>query len=263
MKFGVSTACLYPLHTEDALAQLAALGIKAAEVFANSTSEANEPIISQMDEIRQKNGMTITSLHPFSSPMESVFLFGNYDRRVEEMLELYGGFFAGMKKLGADIFVLHGAILSSGCEPKLYLERFRLLAEAGRQAGVTVAQENVSYCMSGNLEFLLYMKKELGSLAKFVLDLKQARRSGSSALDYADALGESIVHCHCSDADENGDCLPIGEGNFDFPLLAKKLAAVGYDGAYIVELYRRNYGGFTELKTSAERLEELVRGAIE
>lgn len=262
MTFGVSTASLYPLHTEDALSELAALGVGAAEVFANSTSEAHDPIISQMCGTCAASGMTVTSLHPFSSPMESVYLFGTYDRRVEEMLEMYRGFFRGMNRLGAKIFVLHGAILSSKCEPEHYIKQFRLLAEAGLEYGVTVAQENVSYCMSGSLDFLLYMKKELGGLAKFVLDLKQARRSNSSALEYADALGGSIVHCHCSDGNGERDCMPIGEGGFDFPLLAKKLASVGYDGAYIVELYRRDYGDFAELRKSADRLEELVRGAI-
>ena len=262
MVFGVSTASLYPLHTEDAFAELAALGVGAAEVFANSIIEAREPIVSQMERLRREHGMTVTSLHPFSSPMESVYLFSAYDRRIEEMLELYRSFFCGMNTLGAKIFVLHGAILSSNCPPDHYIGQFRLLAEAGREFGITVAQENVCYCMSGSIDFLLKMKAELGDYAKFVLDLKQARRSGATAFDYLEALGESIVHCHCSDGNADRDCMPIGEGEFDFPELARRLAAVGYDGAYIVELYRRDYDEFQELKQSADRLEELVRGAI-
>lgn len=262
MTFGVSTASLYPLHTEDALAKLGELGVEAAEVFANSIIEAREPIVSQMNEIRRENGMTVTSLHPFSSPMESVYLFSTYDRRVEEMLTMYRSFFAGMNTLGAKIFVLHGAILSSKCEPEHYFRQFRLLAEAGREYGVTVAQENVCYCMSSDIDFLKRMKRELGGLAKFVLDLKQARRSGKTPFDYIEALGGDIVHCHCSDANSDRDCMPIGEGDFDFGRLSRELSAYGYDGAYIVELYRRDYGEFPELLTSAKRLEELVRGAV-
>ena len=37
MKIGVSSASLYPLHAEDAFAELAALGVRCAELFANST----------------------------------------------------------------------------------------------------------------------------------------------------------------------------------------------------------------------------------
>lgn len=259
MEIGVSTASLYPLHAEDALAELASLGIKRAEIFANATCEALDPVLSELLKIRDENGMKITSFHPFSSPMESVFLFSEYDRRIAEMMELYRSFFVSMNRMGAKIFVLHGAILSSKCPPGHYMKQFRMLAEAGKEYGITVAQENVSYCMSGDIEFLKLMKKELGEYANFVLDLKQARRSGADPLDYADVLGENIVHCHFSDADENGDCLPIGSGNFDFEALVKRLRNYGFDGAMIVELYRRNYGGFEELKKSAENLSEIVQ----
>lgn len=258
MNIGVSTASLYPLHVEDAFAKLAEMGVHAAEVFANATIEAREPYLTKIRDIRDKNNMEITSFHPFSSPMESVFLFSTYDRRVEEMMTLYEEFFGAMKRLGAKIFVLHGAILSNKCSVGHYLEQFRALSDIGRQFGVTVAQENVSYCMSGDLEFLKIMKRELGDYANFVLDLKQARRSGDNPFDYVDALGNSIVHCHLSDANAQRDCLPIGEGEFDFTLFAKKLLELGFDGAFIVELYRENYGDFNELKQSVDVLSEIV-----
>lgn len=258
MKIGVSTASLYPLHIEDAFAKLAEMGIKTAEVFANSTCEAREPFVSQICELRDKNAMQITSFHPFSSPMESVFLFSTYDRRIEEMLTLYREFFGAMNRLGAKIFVVHGAILSSKCTAEHYLKQFRLLSEAGQEFGVTVAQENVSYCLSGSLDFLKLMKRELGEYASFVLDLKQARRSKADPLEYIDALGESIVHCHLSDANADFDCLPIGKGDFDFESLIKKLRSIGYDGALIVELYRDNYGEFTELRESVDALKEII-----
>ena len=258
MDIGVSTASLYPLHVEDAFSELVKLGVKNAEIFANATCEAREPIVSQICEMRDSNNMKITSFHPFSSPMESVFVFSDYDRRIAEMTELYREFFGTMKRFGAKIFVIHGAILSSKCTPEHYIKQFRMLAEAGREYGVTVAQENVSYCLSGKLEFLKRMKRELGEYAGFVLDLKQARRSGEDPLDYVDALGESIVHCHFSDADADRDCLPIGNGCYDFLPLVQKLFSRGFDGAFIVELYRSNYGEFSELKSSVERLSEIV-----
>lgn len=258
MKIGVSTASLYPLHIEDAFAKIAEMGIKTAEVFANSTCEAREPYISQICGLRDQNAMTVPSFHPFSSPMESVFLFSTYDRRVEEMLELYREFFGAMNRLGAKIFVVHGAILSSKCTAEHYLKQFRLLCEAGREFGVTVAQENVSYCLSGDLDFLKLMKRELGEYASFVLDLKQARRSKRDPLEYLDALGTSVVHCHLSDANADRDCLPIGKGDFDFESLIKRLRSVGYDGALIVELYRDNYGEFTELRESVDILGGII-----
>lgn len=257
MKVGVSTASLYPLHAEDAFAELAALGIKTAELFANSSTEAREPVVGQISDIMQKNGMELVSLHPFSSPMESVYLFSEYDRRIAEMIEMYREFFGTMNRLGATIFVLHGAIISSGCPAPHYVKQFRLISEIAEEYGITIAQENVSYCLSGRLEFLKMMKKELGSRAKFVLDLKQCRRSGENAFDYIKALGESIVHLHISDGGEKGDCLPVGEGSFDFARLIREMNEIGYNGAYMTELYRKNYDSFSQLKQSCERLLEL------
>lgn len=254
MIIGVSTASLYPLHVEDAFGELAALGIKNAEIFANSTCEAQEPITSRLLEIRDENGINITSFHPFSSPMESVYLFSEYDRRIEEMLKLYREFFGNMNRLGAKIFVLHGALLSSKCTPSYYFRQFRLLSQIGEEYGITVAQENVSYCMSGRLEFLKAMKRELGDTARFVLDLKQARRSHEDVFDYIHELGESIIHLHISDGSPKSDCLPAGQGCFDFKRLMQELCAVGYSGAYIVELYRENYDTFVRLRESVDFL---------
>ena len=257
MKIGVSTASLYPCHVEDAFKILCDLGVKTVEIFANSTSEGQEPIVSEICSMRDLNNVRITSFHPFSSPMESVFLFSDYDRRIDEMMSLYRGFFGSMNKFGAKVFVLHGAILSSKCTPQHYMKQFAMLSEAGREYGITVAQENVSYCMSGSIDFLKQMKREIPENARFVLDLKQARRSGENPLDYIKALGDSIIHCHISDADENRDCLAAGAGKFDFESLLKALSDKGFDGALIVELYRRNYGDFSELKHSADFLAEL------
>lgn len=257
MQIGVSTASLYPLHVEDAFRELAVRGVKTAEIFANSTCEGQEPYISMIKDTAEQYGINIPSFHPFSSPMESVFLFSTYDRRVDEMLTLYRGFFESMQKLGAKIFVLHGAIQSSKCTPEHYVKQFRLLAEIGQEYGVTVAQENVCYCLSGRLDFLKMMKRELSQYAKFVLDLKQARRSGEDIFDYVDALGESLIHCHVSDGNADSDCLPVGKGCFDFAELYKRMSANGFDGSYIVELYRHNYGDFDELKQSADALSEI------
>lgn len=260
MKAGVSTASMYPLHAEDAFRKLAELGVTTAELFANSTCEAREPVTGLIRDTVRENGMEVVSFHPFSSPMESVFLFSEYDRRIEEMLELYREFFGTMQLLGTKIFVLHGAILSSNCTPEHYVRQFRLLAETAEQFGVTVAQENVSYCLSGKLDFLKMMKRELGEYARFVLDLKQCRRSKEDIFAAVRELGDSIVHLHISDADADHDCLPVGHGCFDFPRLIHEMNALGYTGAYMVELYRENYDEYYRLKESVDRLEEISDG---
>lgn len=258
MKAGVSTASLYPLHAEDAFRELARLGVTTAELFANSTAEAREPVTGIIRDTMQEYGMEVVSFHPFSSPMESVYLFSEYDRRIEEMLTMYREFFGTMNRLGAKIFVLHGAILSSGCTPEHYVKQFRLLAEAAEEYGVTVAQENVSYCLSGRLDFLRMMKRKLGKYAKFVLDLKQCRRSHEDIFEVVRALGEDIIHLHVSDSNSDRDCMPIGQGCFDFRRLMQEMGQLGYSGAYMVELYRRDYDEYPRLRESVDTLRDIA-----
>ena len=116
MKAGVSTASLYPLHTEDALREIAQRGIKTAEVFFNSNTEKSGSVFNDIMSTVRGYGMDIVSVHPFSSPMETVFLFSDYDRRVDEIMDNYRRYFEVMNKLGAKIFVLHGALQSAKLE---------------------------------------------------------------------------------------------------------------------------------------------------
>lgn len=255
---GVSTACLYPLETEKALAELAARGIKNVEIFMNAVNELEGDILADMLGTLKKYGVSVKSVHPFSSPMETLFLFGNYPRRAEYLLDIYRKYFETMNRLGAKIFILHGAILSSKVPDDLYLERYLRLYRIGQEYGVTVVQENISYCRSGSVGFLKKMSDCLGDEVRFVLDLKQARRSGTDPFELLNVLGKKTVHLHVSDGAERSDCLPIGSGDFDFERLLRKLDALDYTGTMIVELYRENYNSYDELTDCAKALEKIV-----
>ena len=113
MDIGVSTACLYPLETEKALYELAKRGVKNVEIFVNSIDELEGQVLVELRRIIGEYGMNVISMHPFSSPMETLFLFGDYPRRTEYLIDIYKRYFEVMAEIGADVFVLHGAILSS------------------------------------------------------------------------------------------------------------------------------------------------------
>jgi len=258
MRIGVSTASLYNAHTEDALASLAEIGVKDAEIFLNSTGELSGEIYDSMKRTVSEYGMNIISAHPFSSPMETLFLFSSYDRRVEEMLDMYKRYFSKMNELGAKIFVIHGAIQSAKITDERYMERLLTLINIGRSFGITVAQENVHYCKSGNLDFLAKLSRGMGDDIKFVLDLKQARRAGYEPRDIVGIAGKKIVHLHLSDCDETRDCLPPGTGDYNFAELFRELRELGFNGGAVVELYRENYGEYSELKKSADYLKSIA-----
>lgn len=258
MLAGVSSASLYPLETERSVKQLGELGVKNIEIFMNDFSEISGGIFEEILQTVREYEMNVVSLHPFTSPMESGFLFSNYPRRQQALLDMYKGFFECMNRLGAKIFVLHGAILSSKCPDDRYFEQFSRLLDVAEEYNITIGQENISYCKSGSLDFLKRLREKCGERTKYVLDLKQARRSGISALEILDELGKDVVHVHISDADGKRDCLPIGMGTENFGLIINRLNELGYDGALLIELYRSNYSEYGELAEGVKTIEKLL-----
>lgn len=255
---GVSSASLYPLHTEDAVEILAGLGVKNMEIFINDISELDAEISSKIYKTVTDYGINVVSMHPFSSPMESLFLFSDYDRRRDTLIDMYRRYFEFMNRLGAKIFVLHGAILSAKCSDERYFERYSMLLDAAEEFGVSVAQENICYCKSKDIGFLKRLKENCGSRTKYVLDIKQAVRTGLSPFELIEELGKDIIHIHVSDNKPDADCLPVGKGSFDFEGFIGKLKDIGYDGALLIELYRNNYGEYSELYEGMKIIQQIV-----
>ncbi len=255
MRIGASTACFYPLETEKALKRLAVAGIKNAEIFFNADCELSGKIFDEIKETVEENGLSILSVHPYTSAVETMSLFGDYPRRFDAMMDTYKKYFEVMSFLRTDVFVLHGALKSAAVSDELYFERYLKLFEEGKKFGITVAQENVSYCKSGSREFIALMKKTLGENCGFVLDVKQALRSGLTAFDILEVLGKSIVHCHLSDYNDEMDCIPVGKGNFDFGKFKDMLNKINYRGNIILELYKNGYESVDEIKNSIAYME--------
>ena len=257
MNIGISTACFYPMETEKALSVLAENGIKTVEIFFNADCELEGDIYGEIKNILSANGISVLSVHPYTSAIETMTLFGDYPRRLTAIIDVYDRYFEIMNDLGAKIFVLHGALksahfLKSPDGEKLYLERYSMLFEQGRRRGITVAQENVSYCKSSDPDFLMNMKRQLGTECAFVLDVKQALRSGLDVFRVMDIMGDRLVHCHLSDNTPDCDCVPVGKGRLDFGRFAEELKTRNYGGGIILELYSSGFSTLTQLKESVE-----------
>lgn len=247
MKAGISTACLYPMELEMAFRQLAENGIKTAEIFVNSHCELSEPYLGEMLAIQKEYGVDVVSVHPYSCSIEPIMLFTAYERRVADMLEYYKRFFEYANLFGAKYFVLHGNKPQNPFPDEKYFERYLKLQDTAGQYGICVLQENVARCTSRSLDFLAEMKKSLGDNAAFVLDTKQAHRSGNDPIEMVKALGGSIKHVHFSDFGKAGDCLKFGFGEYDNHTLFTELKKCGYEGNIIIELYKGSHSGATDL----------------
>ncbi len=250
MSYGISTSCLYPMNTEDALEMLGEKGVKTCEVFLNSISETTDDFARILNSIKEKYGMKITAVHPFSSFSETFMLFGEYERRYFDVVDFYKRCFEVTAMLGADISIIHGMRNIGKLPHEKYFERFSGLVQAGKEFGVRVAQENVNGHFSAKPEFLKKMKNALQDDFKLVFDVKQAVRSGYDPIEFAEEFKKDIVRIHISDHNELSDCLPPGKGDFDFKKLFSVMNSVNYRGDYIIELYREGFGSIDELTES-------------
>ncbi len=255
MSVGISTACFYPEISENAVKFLCENGVSNIEIFFNSACEIKGEIFKEICACVKDNGTRVVSVHPFSSAFEPFMLFSDYERRFSDGLELYKSYFEACNALGAKILVLHGDRADRTNHDDRYFDRYHCLYSAAKAQGVTLAQENVCYCRSGDVQFLKKMRSELKDEVAFVLDLKQARRAGTDYHEYAEAMGEALIHLHANDYDEAHDCLLAGKGKLDFSEVYRALGSVGFKGDSIVEVYRTNYGESSELIESMHYLE--------
>ncbi len=247
MKLGISTSSLYPLETEKALEMLGRNGIKYTEIFFNSNYELKEDFVRELKNIADAYGVKIVSVHPTMSLAESFMLFSNYERRLNEGLDNFKRYGEIAATLGADYVILHGGKPNGILNDYQYCERFMLVNGCVQESGAELLQENVFRFRAEKLDFLKMMVENLGDRVGFCLDVKQSIRGGYTPFDVISAVGKNIKHLHISDNGEKGDCLLIGDGNFDFKRLFLEMKALDYKGAYILELYRNAYKEYDEL----------------
>lgn len=260
MEIGASTSCFYPLETEKALGKVIDLGFKTTEIFFNTSSELEEPFVKEMKKQADDSGIRVLSVHPFSAAIENTCIFGEYQRRYDDYIDLYKKHFHAAALLGADICVVHGALAvqKRNLPEEHYFERFAELIRLGKEEGVRICQENVVRFRSQSLDFCKRMKNYIGNDFNMVFDIKQSIRSGYEPFEFIDEMKNDIVHIHISDSNENSDCMPPGRGNFDFKKLFNTMSDVGYGGGYVIEIYSKGYDVQQELELSKKYFENLI-----
>lgn len=259
---GVSTASLYPLYTENALKELAERNVKLVEIFLNSSSELEKSYVNELKKVIDEYGIKVSSIHPYSCCAEPFMFFTQYQRRFLDILDYYKKYFEVMNILGAKILVFHGNNVNNMFPKNQYFERYNMLYEEGKKAGIIVAQENVSRCNSGSLDFDIEMIKQLGDNAKFVLDTKQAVRRGYDPIYFFKKIAKNVVHMHISDYGEKGDCLLVGDGELDVVNLFNILKKYYYSGGIILEVYTNCYNEYDELSDNLHFIQKKLEECI-
>lgn len=262
MSIGVSTACFYPDLTENALLKIGQNGGGAVEIFFNSQSELSEEFIDNLYDIKQKYNISVKSIHPFESFGETYHLFSSYERRFHDGVKDLEKYFYAAKRLESKFFVMHGLRKVGGIDAKEYFKRFSYIYDALNENGITLLQENVVNFCSESPEFLLNMREYMGEKFKMVLDIKQARRAGIDPMEFTEKLSDAIVHIHISDYSSDKDCITPLKGDFNFEKLFSHMVKIGYNGDYIIELYRNSFEDESEIFYSKAQLSLMLKSII-
>ncbi len=258
MEIGVSTATLFKRKfNEDALDVLNEIDAKVCEIFLCSYQEYTPEFAKIL--LKRKGNLKVHSLHTLNTHFEPQ-LFGASPRAVEDAYKIMENLLNTAKLLGAKNYTLHGiARFKKGAKYNNYADigaKMQKLKDFCSNYGVELCLENVEWAYYNHVGFYSQIEPFCMGL-KTCLDIKQARISGDSYVDYLNEMGNSINTVHLSDITDTGKiCLP-GKGKFNFEDLFKRLKDVGFDGAMLIEAYYENYDEISEIKDSLDYLRNL------
>ncbi len=255
MEIGISSACFYPdMELENSIYIMKNLGFNTGELFINTISECDLNFILKMKEESLKNKFNIRSVHFFSAMYEP-FLFDNYKRRRQDALKLYKKICKAINILGAKIYTFHGMRYKdfNDIDKNLVLDVYKELVYIAKENNIELAQENVSWCSSSNLDFLRFIKINVNNL-KYTFDIKQAYKAGKDPLDYLDVMGYDLTNFHINDRSEKSICTLPGMGTVDYNVIFSKLREINYNETAIIEVYRDNFHKYEELVEAREFL---------
>lgn len=258
MEIGLSSASFYPqVKTEDSIKIMKELGFGVGEIFLNSVSEYEYDFIKLLVDEKEKNEFKVNSVHGFSASFEP-FIFDAYKRRRNDMMVYFKKICNAGKQLGAKCYTFHGmknnGVRKLGLD--FVIEIYNELTYIAGEAGIMLAQENVSWCMSHDLNFLRELREKCKYPLYFTLDIKQAYRVGIDPVDYIKVMKDKMVNLHINDKDEENNCLLPGKGNVNYERISNELEKAGYTGNGIIEVYRDNYENFSELTESCKHIQK-------
>ena len=254
MSIGISTASFYPLETEEAISLISQNNVACTEIFFNSARELKDSFSDYILDIISGTPLKITALHPMLSFAEPYMIFSEYTRRFDESLDNFKRYFEIAEKLGAKFINLHGDRPTGKLSAEEYCQRFKIIADVGKEFNVTLCQENVNGYRSADPEFLADMVNFLGDDANFTLDIKQCIRAGYTVPEIMEAMDYKIRHVHISDHSPAADCMLPTKGNFNFGALMDDLKNHGYNGDYMIEVYQNAYQNYDEIFDSYKNL---------
>ncbi|NLB82426.1 MAG: sugar phosphate isomerase/epimerase [Clostridiaceae bacterium] len=259
MEIGISTACFYPVYTEETFKIISDLGCNLCEIFLEAEHEYDKNFTALLNDKMQKYNIRAKTVHAFCATFEQQ-LFSEYERRRYDALKVYKKVLQAAVDLGAKSYTFHGDRRCDNLDNldfECYVKNLNELLDIASYYDVALSWENVAWCQTSRPEFIQRVKSAAPSL-KFTLDIKQARRANVLPEEYISAMGDSLINVHVNDFNGEKSCMLPGRGEYDFKKLLDRLKGIGYKGNAIIEVYSSDYNDYSELKTSMEYLKGLL-----
>lgn len=260
MEVGISSACFYPkTNLEDSIKLMNNLGFKKGELFFNCPSEFEDDFVNRLIYERDKYDFCVNSVHGFSSFFEP-YLFDKYKRRRCDMLKYFKKMCIAGKRLGAKSYTFHGMrkVDTNFFDINHVIDIYNELIYTACDIGIELSQENVSWCISSNIEFLKNLKEKIKYPLKFTLDIKQGYKALVPIEKYISIMNKDIINVHINDRNCENVCLLPGMGEVDYKKLNDILKKLQYKGIYNMEVYNYNYSSYDEIIKSREYLESTM-----
>ena len=275
MRFGISTHLFHDQRlSRDHLAQIAAHGFEAVEVFATrSHFDYHEPAaIAQLGEWLKETGLALHGIHaPIVQSMGGGDRWGetisnavaDSARRQAAVREADTALNIA-RQIPADVFVVHlGTPVSQGGENNRSAA-FRSVEDICRLAeplGIRVALEVIPNPLSDGASLVAMLERDLDfPRTGICLDFGHAFLQGDVA-DTIETVAEHLIttHVHDNRGKKDEHLVPF-DGNINWDLALMTMQKVGFDGTYLMEL--ANTGSAAEVlqkgQSARKKFEKLL-----
>lgn len=251
MRFGVSTHLFHDQRlTQDHLAQIAAHGFEAVEVFATrSHFDYHDPAtIKELGGWLRDTGLALHGIH--APVVESMQAGGQWGPAISNAVTDTAKRQAAVREadtalniareLGAGVFVVHlGTPTVQGGENSR-TAAFRSIEDICRLAealDIRVALEVMPNPLSDAAQLVAMLDRDLEfPKAGICLDFGHAFLMGDVA-DQIETVAEHLVTTHVHDnAGKKDDHLVPFDGRINWDMALMTMQKVGYDGTYLMEL---------------------------
>ncbi|MEK7397793.1 MAG: sugar phosphate isomerase/epimerase family protein [Candidatus Poribacteria bacterium] len=236
MKFGFRTGGFAGWKVESVLEELKKIGFDGAELCL-------EPADMRPEQFTQKRAKELRNfMDQLGIEVTSVSYHADFESMDQRLINTFKAVEI-TDWLGANILIINSERVEQDKKNEQWnslRDRLTKLTAHAKEYDVYIAIEPEPLQIIDNTNDMIRIIKEVESLNLRVnLDIGHAYITDPSLIDSIEMLGDAIVHAHIEDIkDKVHNHLEIGQGDIDFAKMHSAFMDIGYNGFYVVDLFR-------------------------